>query len=51
MPATLGIACTSVFFAPLGARLAHALPVPTLRKVFAVFLYVTAVDMMWGMLH
>ena len=51
LPATLGIACTSVFFAPLGARLAHALPVPTLRKVFAVFLYVTAVDMMWGMLH
>lgn len=51
LPATLGIACTSVFCAPLGARLAHALPVATLRKVFAVFLYVTAADMMWGMIH
>lgn len=51
LPATLGIACTSVFFAPLGARLAHALPVAALRKVFAVFLYVTAADMVWGMLH
>lgn len=51
LPATLGIACTSVFFAPLGARLAHALPVPVLRRVFAVFLYATAADMAWGMLH
>lgn len=49
LPATLGIACTSVFFAPLGARLAHALPVPMLRRVFAVFLYVTAGDMLWGL--
>jgi len=47
--ATLGIACTSVFFAPLGARLAHTLPVAALRRVFAVFLYVTAADMLWGM--
>lgn len=49
LPATLGIACTSVFFAPLGVRLAHALPVPMLRKVFAVFLYVTAADMLWSL--
>lgn len=49
LPATLGIACTSVFFAPLGVRLAHALPVPMLRKVFAVFLYITAADMLWSL--
>ncbi len=45
IPTTLGIACTSVLFAPLGAKLAHALPVSVLKKVFAVFLYVTAVKM------
>ncbi len=45
--ATLGIACTSIFFAPLGAKLAHALPVNALRKVFALFLYVTAARMLW----
>ncbi len=48
LPAMLGIACTSVFFAPLGAWLAHRLPVGTLRKAFAVFLYVTACRMLWG---
>lgn len=51
LPAVLGIACTSIFFAPVGARVAHALPVATLRKVFAVFLYITAADMIWGMIH
>ena len=50
MTATLGIACTSIFFAPLGARLAHALPVGTLRKVFAVFLYITAARMLWSII-
>ncbi len=37
-PAVLGIAMTSVLAAPLGARLAHALPVQTLRRAFAVVL-------------
>lgn len=37
-PAVAGIAMTSVLAAPLGARLAHALPVPVLRKAFAVLL-------------
>ena len=48
--ATLGIACTSIFFAPLGAKLAHALPVNALRKVFALFLYVTAARMLWSII-
>jgi uncharacterized membrane protein YfcA len=50
VPATLGIACTSIFFAPLGVRLGHSLPVGTLRKIFALFLYVTAFRMLWGIL-
>ncbi len=37
-PAVLGIAATSVLAAPLGARLAHALPVTPLRRAFAVVL-------------
>ena len=51
LPATLGIACASVFFAPLGVKLAHALPVAVLRRIFAVFLYVTAAEMLWNIYH
>lgn len=51
LPATVGIACSSVFFAPLGAMLAHRLPVPVLRRIFAVFLYVTAGEMLWNIYH
>jgi uncharacterized membrane protein YfcA len=47
----LGIACASVFFAPLGVKLAHSLPVATLRRFFAVFLYVTACEMLWNIFH
>jgi len=37
-PAFLGIAVTSMLFAPLGARLAHSLPVRTLKRFFALLL-------------
>lgn len=33
--------------APIGARVAHALPAARLRRLFAVFLAVTAVRMLW----
>ncbi len=33
--------------APMGARIAHALPAERLRLVFAVFLAITAVRMLW----
>lgn len=36
-PALLGIALTSLLFAPLGARLTHSMPITSLRRVFAVF--------------
>ena len=45
LPAFVGIAVTSFAIAPLGARVAHRLPVPILRRVFVVFLVALAVKM------
>ena len=45
-PAFIGIIVTSILFAPLGARLAHRLPVTVLKKVFAVLLAVLGVRML-----
>jgi uncharacterized protein len=45
LPAFIGIAITSFLIAPLGARLAHKLPVPILKKVFMVFLVALAIKM------
>jgi hypothetical protein len=47
-PAFAGIALTSVLLAPVGARLAHTLPVNQLRKLFALFLAVIGVRMLIG---
>lgn len=47
-PAMAGIAITSVLFAPLGARLAHALPADTLKKFFAIFLALLGARMLTG---
>lgn len=38
LPAFVGIVLTSSIFAKLGAKLAHSLPGPVLKKIFAVFL-------------
>jgi uncharacterized membrane protein YfcA len=38
LPAFVGISVTSVLLAPLGARVAHRLKGPTLRRLFAAFL-------------
>jgi len=46
-PALGGVVATSLFFAPLGARLAHALPVRQLKRVFGVLLLVMAVTMLF----
>jgi uncharacterized membrane protein YfcA len=48
LPAFLGIALGSGLTAPLGARLAHRLPVAKLKKIFAVLLYLLAVRMAYG---
>ena len=50
LPALLFIVCGSVLTAPFGARLAHALPVDKLKRIFAVFLYLVATRMVWSML-
>lgn len=46
LPAFIGIVCASILTAPLGARLAHSLPVSRLKKVFAVLLFVVATKML-----
>ncbi len=48
--AFVGIAVASFFTAPLGARLAHALPVAVLKRFFAVFLLFVASRMLWNLL-
>ena len=46
LPAFVGLALAAVATAPLGARLAHSLPVPTLKRVFAVFLALAGLRML-----
>tara|TARA_R110002072_G_scaffold90500_4_gene202408 strand:+ start:3770 stop:4552 length:783 start_codon:yes stop_codon:yes gene_type:complete len=43
LPALLGIAITSIYFARVGANLAHYLPGPLLSKLFSAFLMVVGV--------
>ncbi len=45
LPAFFGIAATSFIVAPYAARLAHRLPVETLKKLFMVFLVGLAIKM------
>lgn len=45
-PAIVSITATSVIFAPLGARLAHALPGDLLKRVFAVVLALIGIRML-----
>ena len=47
-PAFLGIVIASYLFAPLGAKLAHSLPLPALKKVFAVLLFAVGGKMWLG---
>jgi uncharacterized membrane protein YfcA len=48
VPALVGIAAASVLTAPVGARLAHALPVPHLKKAFALLLVAVGTRMLTG---
>jgi uncharacterized protein len=45
LPGFIGIAITSFIVAPFGAKLAHKLPVATLKKVFMIFLVALAIKM------
>ena len=47
MPALVGTMVASMLTAPFGARLAHRLPVPTLKRIFAGVLVVLAAKMLY----
>ncbi|WP_289118146.1 sulfite exporter TauE/SafE family protein [Idiomarina sp.] len=47
IPAWIGISVASVLMAPLGAKLAHKLPVKQLQRVFAAFLIIVAVQLIF----
>jgi uncharacterized membrane protein YfcA len=49
LPALLWLVPSSMLIAPLGARLAHRLPVATLKRLFAAILILLAAKMMWGL--
>lgn len=42
-PAAIAVALASIFAAPVGVRLAHAMPLRTLRRVFALLLVIVGV--------
>ncbi len=46
LPALIGLVCSSVVTAPYGARLAHRLPVVTIKRLFALLLYALATRML-----
>jgi uncharacterized membrane protein YfcA len=48
VPALAGISLASVLTAPLGARLAHSLPLAHLRRIFAFFLMAMGTRMLAG---
>lgn len=48
LPALLLIAIASMVCAPLGAKLTQKLPVQSLKKIFAVMLYLLAARMLWS---
>lgn len=49
LPALVGIAVMSMLTAPWGVRLTHSLPVPQLKKAFALLLIATGTKMLIGM--
>ena len=49
LPALVLVVATSMLAAPLGARVAHRLPVKRLRIVFALVLYALAARMLAGL--
>jgi uncharacterized membrane protein YfcA len=50
LPALAGVATASILTAPLGAKMTHRLPVSTLRRIFAVILYILASKMLLSLL-
>jgi uncharacterized membrane protein YfcA len=55
LPALVGIVVGTLVTVPWGAKMAHSMPVPRLKKIFAVILFILATRMLWtlfqGSLH
>ncbi len=49
-PAVVVISCCTALTAPIGVKIAHKLPVPTLRKMFAVLLITIAIKMFYSVI-
>ena len=49
LPALGAIVATSILTAPLGAKLAHRLPVKKLKKIFAFLLYILGLRMLYSL--
>jgi uncharacterized membrane protein YfcA len=50
LPALAGVSLASIFTAPIGARLAHSLPVSRLKKIFALLLIAMGTKMLTSFL-
>jgi uncharacterized membrane protein YfcA len=50
LPACFGVVVASTLCAGFGAKVAHKLPTPKLKRVFACFLIVVAANMIWNLL-
>ncbi len=51
LPALAMLVAMSVLTAPVGARLAHRLPVSTLKRLFSVVLVLLSAKMLWNVFH
>ncbi len=47
LPAFFGVSVSSIFTAPIGAKLAHRLPAATLKRYFSVLLFIMAAKLLW----
>lgn len=50
LPAFLGVVLSTIFMAPVGARLAHRLPVKQLKRAFGGMLALLATKMLWTLI-
>ena len=50
LPALAGVVLASMLTAPLGAKLAHRLPVSLLKRLFAILLFSLGAKMAWSLL-
>jgi uncharacterized membrane protein YfcA len=47
LPAFFGVSLSSIFTAPIGAKLAHRLPAATLKRYFSIMLFMMAAKLLW----